>query len=73
MDDKHPKNGFGEESNRYIQDHDSQFNKTAGELLDTMTEFRIWIDRQKKINVSFMKAYKKRLEKETGPLFLQKK
>ena len=71
MDDKHPKNGFGEASNRYIQDHDCQFNKTAGELLDTMTEFRIWIDRQKKINISFMKAYKKRLEKETGPALKQ--
>lgn len=71
MDNKHPKNGFGEESNRQIQDHDSQFHKTVAELLDTLTEFRSWIDRQKKINVSFMKAYKKRLEKETGPAIKQ--
>lgn len=71
MDDKHPKNGFGEESNRQIQDHDNQFNKTVGELLDTLTEFRSWIDRQKKINVSFMKSYKKHLGKDIGPTIKQ--
>jgi len=71
LDDKHPKNEFGEESNRQIQDHDNQFNKTAGELLDTLTEFRSWIERQKKINVSFMKSYKKHMEKDIGPTIKQ--
>ena len=50
---------------------DSQFKAAVTELLDTLIQFRSWIDRQKKINVSFMKAYKKRLEKETGPALTQ--
>ncbi|MHC4457594.1 MAG: hypothetical protein ACYS0I_10980 [Planctomycetota bacterium] len=50
---------------------DSQFKTAVAELLDTLIQFRSWIDRQKKINVSFMKSYKKHLEKDIGPTIKQ--
>jgi hypothetical protein len=50
---------------------DSQFKTTVAELLDAFIQFRSWIDRQKKINVSFMKSYKKHLEKNIGPTIKQ--
>jgi hypothetical protein len=46
---------------------DSQFKTAVAELLDSFIQFRSWIDRQKKINVAFMKSYKKQLEKDIRP------
>ena len=50
-----------------MNDEDSQFNSAVTELIDAYIRFRTWIDRQKKINVAFMKSYKKQLEDDIGP------
>ena len=50
---------------------DSQFKTAITELLDTFIQFRLWIDRQKKINVAFMKSYKKQMETDISPKIKQ--
>jgi hypothetical protein len=52
---------------------DSQFKTAIMELLDTFIQFRLWIDRQKKINVAFMKSYKKQMETDVSPKIKQLK
>jgi hypothetical protein len=41
---------------------DDSFRPDALDLLETLNDFRAWIDQRKKTNVRFMKAYKKRLD-----------
>lgn len=41
---------------------DDSFRQDALDLLETLKEFRAWIDQRKKTNARFMKAYKKRLD-----------
>ncbi len=67
MKPKHPISESGTKSNPQLRDTDSQFNTDVANLLNQVIEFRSWIDQRKKINVAFMKAYKKRLEEEIGP------
>jgi hypothetical protein len=50
-----------------MNDEDSQFNSAVTELIKAFVRFRSWIDGQKKINVAFMKSYKKQLEDDIGP------
>ena len=41
---------------------DDSFKSDALDLLETLNDFRAWIDQRKKTNARFMKAYKKRLD-----------
>lgn len=45
---------------------DDSFKPDASDLLETLNDFRAWIDQRKKTNVRFMKAYKERLD-DIGP------
>ena len=49
---------------------DDSFRPDALDLLETLNDFRAWIDQRKKTNVRFMEAYKKRLD-EIGPAIKQ--
>ena len=50
---------------------DVSFRTDALELLETLNEFRLWIDQREKNNVRFMKIYKQRIEDEIGPSIRQ--
>ena len=50
---------------------DVSFRVDAAVLLETLNEFRLWIDQSKKNNVRFMKIYKQRIEDEIGPSIRQ--
>lgn len=41
---------------------DDYFRPDVLDLLETLNDFRAWIDQRKKTNVRFMEAYKKRLD-----------
>lgn len=49
-----------------VQDLASTFEMEVMALLKMLKEFRAWIDKQKRKNVRFMRAYKDRIEKEIG-------
>ena len=51
-----------------MNDQDIQFKSAVTDLIEAFIRFRSWIDGQKKINVSFMKSYKKQLEDDMGPI-----
>jgi hypothetical protein len=46
------------------------FRPDALDLLETLNDFRAWIEQRKKTNARFMKAYKKRLD-DIGPVIKQ--
>jgi len=50
---------------------DDSLRKDALDLSRALNDFRNWIDRRKKTDVRFMKAYKQRLEDEIGPSFIE--
>jgi hypothetical protein len=49
---------------------DDSFRPEVLGLLETLNDFRAWIDQRKKTNVRFMEAYKKRLD-DIGPAIKQ--
>jgi hypothetical protein len=49
---------------------DDSFGPDALNLLETLNDFRAWIDQRKKTNARFMRAYKKRLD-DIGPAIKQ--
>ena len=49
---------------------EDSFKPDAMGLLETLNDFRVWIDQRKKTNVRFMEAYKKRLD-DIGPAIKQ--
>ena len=54
-------------SDTEVQTRNIPFEVEVANLLKSFIEFRTWLDKNKKRNIGFMRAYKEKIEKKIGP------